>query len=117
MCVYDMFFAIVVMALLCCHCVGRTRRLIIWPFHIANILSNAFGIWLIVEAEAGLGCAHNEIWIFAVILTSLTFFVVIVLCVGWICTRLGLCTRLRRLISIDDEPYAFNPLRGDSNYF
>ena len=92
-----------IMLMLCCHISGRVRRWFIWPLHVFNILWNGVGVYLIVMSENTVSCDHNELWIFSVVIVSLTLGVAVLSFIGFICNRIGLCHRLGHLLSSNDD--------------
>ncbi len=76
-----------------------------------NIAINAAGVMLLVLSEQqGIGCDHNELWIFSALIVGLTGTIILVLIIGWLMVKAGLCHRVGRLISAaDDETNQFYP--------
>lgn len=106
-CMYDIFFSLIVLLLLCCHVDGSKRKWIIWPMHIINVLWIIMGIGLIIESNVR--CQHNTLWVISVVDVSLKGVVATSVFVVWILNKLGLCSRLGSYISFEETPYNFNP--------
>jgi hypothetical protein len=110
---FNLMFSFIVELLLCCHAPSKLRKVVILPLHVVNLATNGVGIWLIYGAENVSGCNHNELWIFSIVVCSLTLGTAIFLIIVYAFYRCGLCVRLGRLLSIEDNSYAFHIIQDD----
>lgn len=107
-CVYNLICTIIIMTLLCCHITAKFRRCIIWPLHLINLSGCGVGLWLVINSEVnGTTCDHNELWIYSVIIVSLTLLVALVLGSIRCCMSFGVCMRFGRFLAIEDSPYQY----------
>lgn len=100
---FNITTSILILGLLCCHARSIFRKAFIWPSHMINLTANGVGIWLIWGAESVSGCNHNELWIFSIVIVSLTLVSAMMVLVIYIFYRCGLCLRFGKLLSIEDE--------------
>jgi hypothetical protein len=108
-CIYDAVFWLVIMILLCYHSGLICRQIIVWPFNIINIIWMGIGIWLLVE-NSQIRCAHNTVWVMSLIVITITLTVAASIIIILTCTKIGLCYRLGRYISLEENPYTYHQL-------
>ena len=110
-CAYDFILWFIVMVLLCCRARGRCRRIVMGPLNLINIVWMVIGLWLLVESQ--IRCQHNELWVMSLVVICITLGVAILISVILCCTKLGLCHKLGRYVSLEDAPYELHPHQAE----
>jgi hypothetical protein len=116
---YNLCYALGIMLLLCCHVPGRKRKWVEWPLNIANIVINCEGLFLVIMTKVtGIAdsCNHNELWIFSLVIVTITLSIGLLILMVWLLTKFNVCLRLGRLVFIEEPIYDYAALLLHEDY-